>query len=213
GILRSGPLVRANLAAILFAGSFVGFQFILVLYLQELRGWSALATGLAMLAVAGDAVLAPTLTPLLVNRFGNVRVIFAGLLVAGAAYASFLWIGADAAYAAMLPALILIGVAFALVYGPLTIAGTDGIAEQEQGLAGALLYTSWQLGSALGLAVVTAVQVTTLGGDQSEAGMLDSYRAALAVPVIAIAVAAVVTAFGLRTRPAVSSAERAVVAA
>ncbi|MGW6378412.1 MFS transporter [Rhodococcus sp. NPDC055112] len=213
GILRSGPLVRANLGAILFAGSFVGFQFILVLYLQELRGWSALATGLAMLAVAGDAVLAPTLTPWLVNRFGNVRVIFAGLLVAGVAYVSFLWIGADTAYAVMLPALILIGVAFALVYGPLTIAGTDGIAEDEQGLAGALLYTSWQLGSALGLAVVTAVQVTTLGADHSEAGLLDSYRAALTVPVLAIAAAAVITAFGLRARAQVRPAERVPVAA
>jgi MFS family permease len=212
GILRSGPLVRANLGAVLFAGAFVGFQFVLVLYLQELRGWSALATGLAMLALAGDAVLAPTLTPWLVNRFGNVRVIFAGLLAAGVSYASFLWIGADTAYAAMLPAMILLGVAFALVYGPLTIAGTDGIAEDEQGLAGALLYTSWQLGSALGLAVVTAVQVTTLAGEPSEIGLLDSYRAALTVPVLAIAVAAVITAFGLRTRTEVRSAESVPVA-
>jgi hypothetical protein len=139
-------------------------------------------------------------------------VIFAGLLAAGVSYASFLWIGADTAYAAMLPAMILLGVAFALVYGPLTIAGTDGIAEDEQGLAGALLYTSWQLGSALGLAVVTAVQVTTLAGDPSEAGLLDSYRAALTVPVLAIAGAAVITAFGLRTRTEVRSAESVPVA-
>ena len=53
GILRSGPLVRANLGALLFIGAFVAFQFVVVLYLQELRGWSSLETGLA-LAVAGD---------------------------------------------------------------------------------------------------------------------------------------------------------------
>ena len=63
GILRSGPLVRANLGAMLFVGSFFAFQFVVVLYLQELRGWSALETGLALLVSGIDAVLAPTLTP------------------------------------------------------------------------------------------------------------------------------------------------------
>ena len=71
GILRSAALVRANLAAVLLVGSFVGFQFIAVLYLQELRDWSELETGLALMVIGIDAVLAPTLTPWLVNRFGN----------------------------------------------------------------------------------------------------------------------------------------------
>ncbi|MFC7584979.1 MFS transporter [Nonomuraea antimicrobica] len=63
GMLRSAPLVRANLAGLLFAGAFFSFQFIAVLYLQELRGWSSLETSLAMLAIGADAILAPTLTP------------------------------------------------------------------------------------------------------------------------------------------------------
>ena len=63
GILRSGPLVRANLGALLFIGAFVAFQFVVVLYLQELRGWSSLETGLALLVAGIDAILAPTLTP------------------------------------------------------------------------------------------------------------------------------------------------------
>ena len=79
GILRSGPLVRANLGAVLLVGSFVGFQFIAVLYLQELRNWSELETGLALMVIGIDSVLAPTLTPWLVNRFGNGRVVFGGL--------------------------------------------------------------------------------------------------------------------------------------
>src|SRR5947209_13749267 len=49
GILRSGPLVRANLGAMSLFGGWVGFQFVLTLYLQQLRGWSALETGLAIL--------------------------------------------------------------------------------------------------------------------------------------------------------------------
>ncbi len=73
GILRSAPLLRANLGAMLFIGAFMSFQFVLVLYLQELRGWSALETGLALLVAGIDAFIAPTLTPRLVSRFGTVR--------------------------------------------------------------------------------------------------------------------------------------------
>ncbi|MFH5227989.1 MFS transporter [Antrihabitans spumae] len=200
GILRSGPLLRANVSAILFSGSFMGFQFILVLYLQELREWSPLQTGLAMLVSGGDAILAPTLTPVLVNRFGNVRVVLGGLLIGVVAYGLFVRVQVDWTYAAMLPTMVLIGVSFAMVYGPLTIAATDGIVENEQGLASALLYTSWQFGTALGLAVVTAVQVAALESSGSAEGLLESYRAALVVPVIAVLAAVVVTGFGLRRR-------------
>ncbi|MEW9552684.1 MFS transporter [Nonomuraea sp. NPDC050783] len=200
GLLRSAPLVRANLAGLLFAGAFFGFQFIAVLYLQELRGWSSLQTSLAMLAVGADAVLAPTLTPRLVNRFGNAKVILAGLLLAVLSYALFLPIAADTVYLAMFPTMIILGVAFALAYGPLTIVATDGVAESEQGVAGGLLYTSFQFGAALGLAASTAVIVATTAG-ATAAGMLDGYRAALAVPIAAAVLAAAVSALGLRKEP------------
>jgi hypothetical protein len=140
GILRSGPLVRANLGALLFVGSFAGFQFVATLYLQEVRGWSTLQTGLAMLMIGLDTILAPTLTPRLVNRFGNARVLFGGLVVAVVAYALLLPVGMDWTYTAMLPTMLLLGVAFSLAYGPLTMAATDGIAEHEHGLASGLLY-------------------------------------------------------------------------
>ncbi|MFI6731299.1 MFS transporter [Nonomuraea sp. NPDC050451] len=195
GILRSAPLVRANLAGLLFSGAFFGFQFIAVLYLQEVRGWTSLQTSLAMLAVGADAVLAPTLTPRLVNRFGNARVILAGLLLAVLSYVLFLPIGTDTVYLAMFPTMILLGVAFALAYGPLTIVATDGVDESEQGLAGGLLYTSFQFGAALGLAGSTTVIVAV-----ADAGdLLGAYRTALAVPIAAVALAVVVSAFGLRS--------------
>ncbi|MFF0771536.1 MFS transporter [Nonomuraea wenchangensis] len=198
GLLRSGPLARANLAGLLFAGAFFGFQFIAVLYLQELRGWSSLQTSLAMLAVGADAILAPTLTPRLVNRFGNAKVIVAGLLLAVLSYVLFLPIGMDTVYLAMFPTMIILGVAFALAYGPLTIVATDGVGESEQGVAGGLLYTSFQFGAALGLAASTAVIVATTAGVTTGEGMLDGYRAALAVPIAAAVLAAVISAFGLR---------------
>ncbi|GAA3413519.1 MFS transporter [Streptosporangium vulgare] len=200
GILRSGPLVRANLGALLFGGSFFGFQFLVVLYLQELRGWSSLQAALALLVVSIDAVLAPTLTPRLVNRFGNVRVIFGGLCLAAVAYALFLPVGLDWTYAAMFPSMVILGLAFSLAYGPLTIAATDGVAEEEQGLAGGLLYTSFQFGSALGLSAVTAVNVAATGSGGSLLTELDGFRAALVIPLAMAVVAAAVVASGLRGR-------------
>lgn len=191
GILRSGPLLRANLAGLLFSAGFFGFQFVAVLYLQELRGWTSLETSLAMLAIGADAILAPTLTPRLVNRFGNAKVILYGLLLAALSYALFLPVGMDWTYAAMFPTMIILGVAFALAYGPLTIVATDGIDESEQGLAGGLLYTSFQFGAALGLAATTAVIVTSQD-------LAESYRSALVVPLVAAGLAAAVSAFGLR---------------
>ncbi|MET9338494.1 MFS transporter [Nonomuraea sp. NPDC003804] len=191
GIFRSGPLVRANLAGLLFSASFFGFQFVVVLYLQELRGWTSLETSLAMLAIGADAILAPTLTPRLVDRFGNAKVILYGLLLAVLSYALFLPVGMDWTYAAMFPTMIILGVAFALAYGPLTIVATDGVDENEQGLAGGLLYTSFQFGAALGLAATTAVIVTSQN-------LADSYRSALVVPLVAAGLAAAVSAFGLR---------------
>ncbi|WP_328911286.1 MFS transporter [Streptomyces sp. NBC_00234] len=199
GIFRNGSLVRANLSAMLFAAGFFGFQFLVVLYLQELRDWSTLQTSFAMLVIGVDAILSPTLTPRLVNRFGNAKVIFGGLLLAVLSYGLFLPLGADWSYAAMFPSLIVLGLAFSLAYGPLTIVATEGIAEEEQGLAGGLLYTAFQFGAALGLSAVTAVSVAATHAE-TPAALLDGYRAGLLVPFVAAILAAAVSAFGLRTR-------------
>ncbi|GAA0613374.1 hypothetical protein GCM10010394_49180 [Streptomyces crystallinus] len=199
GILRGGSLVRANLSAMLFAAGFFGFQFLVVLYLQDLRGWSTLETSFAMLVIGIDAILSPTLTPRLVDRFGNARVILGGLLLAVLAYGLFLRVGADWSYATMFPSLIALGLAFSLAYGPLTIVATEGIAEEEQGLAGGLLYTAFQFGAALGLSAVTAVSVAATDTQTPEA-LLDGYRTGLLVPFAAAVIAAVISAFGLRSR-------------
>ena len=145
GILRSRLLVRADLAALLFIGSFAGFQFLVTLYLQEERGWTSLQTALAMLVIGVDTVLAPTLTTRLVGRFGTVPVLLGGLVLAAAAYLLFLPVGPSWTYPAMLPSFAALGLAFALAYGPLTMAATTGIAPGEHGLASGLLYTAIQL--------------------------------------------------------------------
>lgn len=189
-LLRNSSLIRANLGAILLIGAFVGFQFITVLYLQELRGWSEWKTGLALMVLGIDAILAPTLTPWLVNHFGNARVVFGGFVLAVLAYAAFLPLGTT--FAAMLPTFLLLGLGFALTYGPLTIAATDRVAEDEQGLAGGVLTTSFQFGAALGLAVVAAVLAT------ADELTTDAFRNGLLVPLAAAVLGVVVAAGGLR---------------
>jgi MFS family permease len=209
GILRSGSLVRANLMALCLFGSWVGFQFIAVLYMQQLRGWSAIETGLAIFPGGlMVALLAPTLTPRLVGRFGVLPVITAGFGFAVAAFALFLPISLDSNYAvSMLPTMVLAGFAFALAYGPLNIAATNGIAPEEQGLAGGLVNTSFQVGGALFLAVTAAVISANVGTDASAQSTLDGFHAALLVPVIAAALGATIASLGLFESRRLTSAQ------
>jgi EmrB/QacA subfamily drug resistance transporter len=195
GILRSGTLVQANLGAMMLVGGWFGFQFIATLYLQQLRGWSPLETGLAIFPGGFlVAALAPRIAPL-VMRFGIRRLITLGLASTAAGYALFLPIGLDSGYAAaMLPTFLLAGLGFALAYGPLNIAGTNGVAAHEQGLASGLVSTSFQVGGALVLAVVTAVNNAAVGADGSPQAILDGFHAAIVVSVIAAGLGVAVTA-------------------
>jgi EmrB/QacA subfamily drug resistance transporter len=202
-ILRSGALVQANLAAMMLIGGWFGFQFVATLYMQQLRGWSPLQTGLAIfpggLLVA---LLAPRIAPL-VLRFGVRRLITAGLASTAIGYALFLPIGLDSGYAAaILPTIVFGGFGFALAYGPLNIAATNGVPAHEQGLASGLVNTSFQFGGALVLAVATAVlNANTVAG--SAQGMLDGFQAAVVVSVIAAGLGVVISLvrFGHRAEP------------
>jgi MFS family permease len=201
GILRNASLLRANVGAMLLVGSFMGFQFVTVLYLQELRGWSEIETGLA-LAVAGiDAVLAPLLTPILVRRYGNHRVIVAGSVAALAAFALLLPLGMDWSYLMLLPSMILIGLAFSFAYGPLMMVATEGVEEAEQGLASGIITTSFQFGSAIGLAIVTMVLAAAVGASVDPVETLNGYRVAMVVPVVGSVLGIAIALIGARRRP------------
>jgi predicted MFS family arabinose efflux permease len=194
GILRSAPLLRANAGAMALFGSWVGFQFIATLYMQQLRGWSALETGLAIFpGGVMVALIAPRIGGL-VARVGIARLIAGGLTSAAVAYALFLPIGLDSGYwAAVFPTMVLAGLGFALAYGPLNIAATNGIDAHEQGLAGGLVNTSFQFGGALVLAVVTAVNEAAAGPGGGPEAVMDGYRAAVAVALIAAGLGVVAT--------------------
>jgi MFS family permease len=202
GMLRSATVVRTNIAALCLLGAWVGSLFILTLYMQQVRGWSALATGLAVFpAAAIIPLLATRLGPPLMVRFGLPTVITAGLVLHVVAYVLFVGIGRDTTYsAALLPPFLLVGLGFSLAYPALTVAATNGVAAEEQGVASGLLNTAFQVGPALVLAVVTAVNDGATGPDGNAASLLDGFHAALVVPVIVALVGAGVSALGIRRR-------------
>ena len=130
-----------------------------------------------------------------------MRVLLAGIVSAALAYTLFLPVAPDRTYAAMLPTMLLLGLAFSLSYGPLTMAATDGVDEREHGLAGGLLYTSMQFGMALGISAVTAVSAATAGAGGAEGISLAAVRHGLMLPVAAVVLAALIMVFGLRRTP------------
>jgi len=170
---------------------------VVTLYLQELRGWSSLQTSIALIIMGCHAILAPPLTPRLVARYGNARVIVGGFAPAVLAYGLFLPVGMDWPYLAMLPMLFIAGTAFAPAYGPLTIAATDGVAQHEQGPASGLLHTATQFGSAIGISAVTAVYGLASTGSGPEA-TLSAFRTALVVPVVMVALGLLVSFLSAR---------------
>jgi MFS family permease len=180
GILRSGPLARANVTAMVVFGSYVGFQFVATLYLQALLGWSPITTALAFLP--GGLIVAfasPRVGPL-ADRFGTERMIVVGLAAFVVGYALLLRIHDTLSYAGVfLPTMVLIGIGFALCFPMMNIQGTAGVADHEQGLASGLVQTSFQVGGAIVLAVVTAI--VSSGGGGSPSHVVDTYRVALEV--------------------------------
>jgi predicted MFS family arabinose efflux permease len=204
GILRNRSVVAANLAAMVMFGSYVAFQFIGTMYMQSLLGWSPLGMALAFLPAGLLVAVGGPRTGALVNRFGSPRVVIAGLTSLFAGYALFLRIGVVANYpAVILPSMVLLGLGFALAFPALNIQATNGVGDDEQGLASGLVQTAFQVGGAITLAVVTAVISASAHGTAPQQ-VLAGYRPGLVlVTCVALAgVLATAALTGLRTRRA-----------
>ncbi|MEU1422121.1 MFS transporter [Kitasatospora sp. NPDC005751] len=180
GIFRNGSVARANVIAFTMTGAYGGFQFVVTLYLQHLLGWSALQMALGLLpAGAFIALSAPFMGPI-VDRFGTGRLLPIGLLALTAAFALFLRLDEHSSYLTLvLPSMILLGVGFALAFPSVNIAATDGVGDEEQGLASGLVNTAIQVGTAVVLAGATAMITAGSGGGDGAQAQLDGYRPAL----------------------------------
>jgi MFS family permease len=138
-----------------------------------------------------------------VDRFGTQRLLPLGFGLMVVGYALFLRVDLHPAYAAVvLPSMLLIGAACALVFPSLNIQATSGVEDHEQGMVSGLLNTSVQVGGAIFLAVVTAVVTAHAPAHSTPQAVLDSYRPGLAVVTGIAAAGLLITLTGLRRRRA-----------
>lgn len=158
GILRLASLVHANIAAALLLGSFMAYQFVITLYLQDSLGWSPLYVALAFLPSSIPvALLGPRMGALFARR-GTTLGILIGLTFVSVAYLLLLRLEPGASYwTAMFPTMLLVGLGFAFGFPGVNVQATHGVTETEQGLASGLLNTSLQIGGAISLAIIAAI--------------------------------------------------------
>jgi len=200
GILRKASLVRASLAIVAIAGSYFSWQFIVTLYLQDGLGWTPLRLALALLPVglmvAGSAVFSDKL----VARFGTTRIIAVTMAVMAVGYLLFLRLDTTPSYLTMiLPAVLLIGVGW-IGFPAINIQATNGIDDDEQGLAAGVLQTSMQVGAAVVLAITTALIASGAQGAASPSDVLDGFRPGLVFAAAVSVAGAVVAALALLPR-------------
>jgi MFS family permease len=202
GIFSSRALRRANVGSVILFGTYISFQFLVTQYLQTLAGWSALATALAFLPAGVMVVVLSTRMASLLGRFGPAPLTALAFSCLVMAYVVFLRAGLRPDYpAVMLPSTLLIGLAFGLGFSSLSVAATAGVPDAEQGLAASLFQTSFQVGGAVVLAIVTAVvDASGAGRLVSATATLAAYRSALIFITGLAAVGALVALSGLRSQ-------------
>ncbi|MFC0039177.1 MFS transporter [Actinomadura rayongensis] len=154
---RSLPFSGATLIAVFGFAGFAGFMFLSNLYLQGVRGMSALHAGVYLLPMAAlSALLAPLSGRLVGTRGPRLPLQIAGvsLLASGLLFAVF---DAAATTGLLLTANVLFGIGFGMLNAPITNTAVAGMPRSQAGVAAAVASTSRQVGQALGVAVVGAV--------------------------------------------------------
>jgi MFS family permease len=172
-ILRNGAVLRANASMIALLGSYVSFQFMMTIYLQDVLHWSPMRMALALLPAGLIVAFGSPFVGKLIDRYGTGRLITVAMVSLSLGY---LWMLISAGVrphylVTILPTMILLGGGFGFGFSSIMAQATDGIDDSEQGLASGLVQSSGQVGTALILAVVTALVATGTGFDQFHPGV------------------------------------------
>lgn len=197
--LVSLPMLRRRTVAFGNLGGLVTFSmmsvvvFVLTLYLQETLGLSAFATGLVFGVQGALSVVAGTLAPRVIGRFGARRALVGSLLGQGVFVALLLGIGPESG-----ALLATVGVSLASVFhlGAIISYGltvTSGVPDEEQGLATGLVTTTQQVALTVGIPLL-GVLATTHGD------LFGGVRTVLAVDAAIVLVSALLVGVGLSTR-------------
>ncbi|MEV5607819.1 MFS transporter [Streptomyces sp. NPDC052225] len=203
-VLRSRTVVGANVTQILTLAAMFAFQVLAALYMQKVLGYGAAKTGLAMLpaAVAIGAV-SLGVSARLAARFGERRVLLAGLVLLAGALGYLARVPVQGSYVPdLLPVMLLVS-GGGLVLPALAGLGMSAADEEDAGLASGLFNTTQQIGMALGVAVLSTLAASRtnslLGeGSSSAAALTEGYRLAFGVGAGLIGAAFVVALVVLR---------------
>jgi EmrB/QacA subfamily drug resistance transporter len=200
--LASSSIIRGLLITGMFATFFVG-----VLYLEHVRGYGVLQTGLAFLPqtlLLAGLSLGPTAA--LVNRYGPRGPLLFGLVAAAAGLVVLTQAGPHAAYfPTVLGAFLLMGVGAGLAFMPLLTLAMAHVPAADAGLASGIINTSLQMSAAIGVAVLGTISTDhtrTLAaqGVGHTAALLGGYHLAFTVGAGCVG-AAVIAALLAGRRP------------
>jgi EmrB/QacA subfamily drug resistance transporter len=186
-LLGSRALSTASGALALNGAAFLSMFFLTAIYLQQVRGDSALQAGLQFLPMGAAAIAAAVLAAQLVSRLGTRPVQLAGAILSVAGLLLLTRAGAHGSYASqLLPGLILFGLGIITLGVPAQIAAVADVSHHEAGAASGVVTAFYQVGGALGLAVVTTLSVSRANhaiahGAAQQEGLVDGFHFGLLV--------------------------------
>ncbi|MER5357888.1 MFS transporter [Streptomyces sp. NPDC002785] len=167
---RSAPFSGATAIAVCAFAALSGFLFLNTLYLQNVRGLSALHAGLYMLPMAAlTFVCAPLSGRLVASRGPRLSLLVAGVAMTacGLLFAAF---DAETDDVLLFTGYVLFGLGFGMVNAPITNTAVSGMPRSQAGVAAAVASTSRQIGGTLGVAVIGAVLAAGVAGTGSPRG-------------------------------------------
>ncbi|KJK55767.1 MFS transporter [Saccharothrix sp. ST-888] len=201
-IFRAPNLAAANIAQFLLAAAWVPMWFFLNLYLQQVLGLSAFPSGAALLPMTVAIMLIMiTTAPRLIARFGPKPLVVAGLFLLAVGLFWLSLVRPDGNFwVDVLPASLVSAIGMALAFIPSLGTAISSARPEEGGLASGIVNTSYQVGSALGLAAMTALAAAKGAGRLGDAKALtDGFSAAFIGAAVIAVVGGVLAIAMLRT--------------
>ncbi|BBY45762.1 MFS transporter [Mycolicibacterium celeriflavum] len=154
---RSIPFASATMIAVCAFASWGAFLFMMSLYLQDERGFSAMHTGLIYLPIAIGALVFSPLSGRMVGRFGaRPSLLIAGTLITAATLV-LAELSATTPVWELLVVFAVFGIGFSMVNAPVTNAAVSGMPTDRAGAASAIASTSRQVGVSIGVALCGSV--------------------------------------------------------
>ncbi|MFD9501130.1 MFS transporter [Streptomyces sp. NPDC060035] len=207
-IFRSRSVAGANLVQALMVAALFSFQILVALFLQNVLGYGAAETGLAMLpAAAVIGAVSLGVSARLNARFGERAVLLAGILLLIGALGLLTRVPVQAHYVTDLLPVMLLAAGFGLALPALTALGMSGAGDDDAGLASGVFNTTQQIGMAIGVAVLSTLAAgrseRLLADGRSRAEALTSgYQLAFTVGTGLLVAAFVLALLVLRPAPA-----------